>query len=98
HQGMEDPMRPDISPLSCIRVVAVLTAISAASLSAAQQQKSQQPSPPATQAMKIDLDELETHPEKYVGKTVIVEGEVDRVLGPHLFTIDERNLVDLDGE
>lgn len=91
-------MRPVISPLSCIRVVAVLTAISAASPSTAQQQKSQQPSTPATQAMKIDLDELETHPEKYVGKTVIVEGEVDRVLGPHLFTIDERNWKDLERE
>jgi len=92
-------MQPVISPLSCIRVVAVLTAISAASPSTAQQQTtSQQPSAPATQAMKIDLDELETHPEKYVGKTVIVEGEVDRVLGPHLFTIDERNWKDLERE
>ncbi|RPI55378.1 MAG: hypothetical protein EHM55_08065 [Acidobacteria bacterium] len=79
--------------------MAVLTAISAASPSTAQQQTtSQQPSAPATQAMKIDLDELETHPEKYVGKTVIVEGEVDRVLGPHLFTIDERNWKDLERE
>ncbi len=48
--------------------------------------------------MKVDLDELETNPEKYVGKTVTVEGEVDRVLGPHLFTIDERNWADLERE
>jgi hypothetical protein len=93
-------MRPVISPLSCIRVAAMLTALSAASLLASQlQTMSQQPaSAPATQAMKIDLDELETHPEKYVGKTVMVEGEVDRVLGPHLFTIDERDWVDLERE
>jgi len=47
---------------------------------------------------KVDLDDLEKHPEKYEGKTVMVEGEVDRVLGPHLFTIDEKNWVDLDRE
>jgi hypothetical protein len=29
---------------------------------------------------------------------VTVEGEVDRVLGPHLFTIDERDWVDVDRE
>jgi hypothetical protein len=83
---MEVVMQSSISPLSCVRVLAVLTAFTAATPSMAQQ------------PMKIDLDELETHPEKYVGKTVIVEGEVDRVLGPHLFTIDERNWVDLERE
>ena len=92
-------MRSVISPLSCICVMAVLEAFSAASPWAAQQQTtSRQPGAPTTRAMKVDLDELETHPEKYVGKTVIVEGEVDRVLGPHLFTIDERNWVDPERE
>jgi hypothetical protein len=61
--------------------------------------QSQQPQQQAPgQPQKIDLDELEDKPESYLGKTVTVEGEVDRVLGPHLFTIDERNWVDAERE
>ena len=60
-----------------------------------QQQSQQQP---PGQPQKVDLDELEDKPESYLGKTVIVEGEVDRVLGPHLFTIDEPNWVDAERE
>jgi hypothetical protein len=48
--------------------------------------------------MKVDLDELEDAPEKYLGKTVVVEGEVDRVLGSNLFTIDERDWKDPERE
>jgi hypothetical protein len=63
------------------------------------QQPQQQPQQQAPgQAQKIDLDELEDKPESYLGKTVSVEGEVDRVLGPHLFTIDERDWVDAERE
>jgi hypothetical protein len=63
-----------------------------------QQRTDQQSKQAATTATKVDLDDLEKHPEKYEGKTVTVEGEVDRVLGPHLFTIDEKNWVDVDRE
>ena len=62
-----------------------------------QPQPQQQQQAPG-QVQKVDLDELEDKPETYLGKTVTVEGEVDRVLGPHLFTIDERNWVDAERE
>jgi hypothetical protein len=49
-----------------------------------------QPKPAAAdQPMKADLNDVERHPEKYIGKTVIVDGEAADVLGPHVFTIDE---------
>src|SRR5688572_25717800 len=63
------------------------------------QQQPQQPQQQAQgQPQKVDLDELEDKPESYLEKTVTVEGEVDRVLGPHLFTIDERNWADAERE
>jgi hypothetical protein len=62
-----------------------------------QPQPQQQQQAPG-QAQKVDLDELEDKPESYLGKTVSVEGEVDRVLGPNLFTIDERNWADAERE
>jgi hypothetical protein len=58
----------------------------------------QQSAGTADRPMTVDLDELEDDPEKFVGKTVTVEGEVDRVLGPNLFTIDERDWKDLERE
>jgi hypothetical protein len=61
-----------------------------------EQQRTAQQAP--GQPQKVDLDDLEDNPESYLGKTVIVEGEVDRVLGPNLFTIDERDWADLERE
>jgi hypothetical protein len=58
----------------------------------------QQQGAATAQPVKVDLDQLEDHPEKFVGQTVTVEGEVDRVLGPHLFTVDEKDWVDLERE
>lgn len=52
---------------------------------------------PATPSA-VTIDQLEDHPEQYVGQQVRVSGEVGNVLGPHLFTIDERNWIDFDGE
>lgn len=49
-------------------------------------------------AMKVRVDELEEHGRKYLGKTVSVDAEVEEVLGPRVFTIDEPNWGDLDGE
>jgi len=67
------------------------------------EQQKQQPAQQQQQAQqgksqKVDLDALEDHPEKFLGKTVTVDGEVDRVLGPHLFTIDERHWADPERE
>lgn len=60
--------------------------------------RQQQPSNTADRPVTVDLDDLEKDPDKFIGKSVTVEGEVDRVLGPNLFTIDERNWVDLQRE
>jgi hypothetical protein len=49
----------------------------------------QSPGAASDQAVKVDLNDLQRHPEKYIGKTVTVEGEAAEVLGPHLFTVDE---------
>lgn len=38
---------------------------------------------------KVKIDDLEDHPERYVGKTISVDGEVDDVLGPHLFELEQ---------
>jgi hypothetical protein len=50
------------------------------------------------QPITVDLDELEDNPNKFLGKTVRVDGEIDRVLGPGLFTIDERDWADVERE
>jgi hypothetical protein len=47
---------------------------------------------------RIELDALEENPGKYIGQTVSIDGDVEDVLGPRLFTIDEANWGDLDGE
>jgi hypothetical protein len=46
---------------------------------------------------KADIKDVARHPEKYIDKTVMVEGEVVDVLGPHLFAIDAPKLVHLWG-
>jgi hypothetical protein len=51
-----------------------------------------------TQAMKVRLDQLEDNPKQYTGKTISVDAEVETVHGPRLFTIDEPNWGDLEGE
>jgi len=62
------------------------------------QQQGQQQSGAGNRATTIDLDQLESNPEKFIGKTVTVEGEVEQILGPHLFTIDEKNWADPERE
>lgn len=49
-------------------------------------------------AMRVALDDLESNPKKYLGQAISVDAEVEEVLGPRVFTIDERNWGDLDGE
>lgn len=78
--------------------VAVASAAATASTATQQGQGAQaQPQGPIkteAAATTVKLDDLEDKPESYVGKTVTVQGEVDKMLGPHLFTIDERQWAD----
>ena len=80
-------MRRNLWRVSVIMFAALL---GVALLAASQQTKSQTSATGASGAMKVDLDSLEKHPDKYLGKTVTTQGEVDRVLGINLFTVDER--------
>lgn len=49
-------------------------------------------------ATRVEIDELEDNTVKYLDKTISVDAEVEEVYGPRLFTIDEPNWGDLDGE
>jgi hypothetical protein len=104
-------MHGQVSRWSAAAVTALLTVGTQAGSGSAQQrtgtQQQQQEQKPSSQQQQqaqqqkpvtVDLDALEDAPEKYLGKTVVVEGEVDRVLGPDLFTIDERDWADLERE
>jgi hypothetical protein len=102
---MENTMRREVTRCLTLALTVAVTAFQV-NAGAAQdpstprpQQPQQQPQQQASgQAQEVDLDELEDKPESYLGKTVTAEGEVDRVLGPHLFTIDERDWVDAERE
>lgn len=48
--------------------------------------------------MKVSVGDLEENPNRYIGQTINVTGEVEDVFGPRLFKIDEQNWGDLDGE
>ena len=50
------------------------------------------------QGMRVTLDQLEDDAQKYIGKTVSVDAEIEEVFGPRVFTIDESNWGDLEGE
>ena len=50
------------------------------------------------QAMRVKLDDLEDNPQKYIGQTISVDAEIEEVFGPRVFTIDEANWGDLQGE
>ena len=47
---------------------------------------------------RVSVDSLEDDPSMYIGKTISVDAEVEDVYGPRLFTIDEPNWGDLEGE
>ena len=49
-------------------------------------------------AMRVRLDDLEDNPKKYIGQTVSIDAEIEDVFGPRVFTIDEPNWGDLQGE
>lgn len=48
--------------------------------------------------LKVDLDTLENHPDPFLGRDVTVHAEVQDVLGPHVFRIDEPQWADLESE
>ena len=50
------------------------------------------------QGTRVKIGDLEENARQHMGKTVSVDAEVEEVLGPRLFTLDERNWGDLDGE
>ena len=104
-------MQLRVSRLSLVATAAILAGILAAGCQRqreeARQQEQQREAQQAQQAQqegipgqpeRVALDELEGHPDRFMGKTVTVEGEVDRVLGPNVFTIDERAWIDLERE
>src|SRR5687768_14523537 len=93
-------MRQDMSRLPIIFATAMLTVAGIMGASAVEQEPKSQPQPgtAGNRPTVVDLDDLEDNPEKFIGKTVTVEGEVERVLGPHLFTIDEKDWVDPERE
>jgi hypothetical protein len=47
---------------------------------------------------RVDLDTLENEGAMWIGKKVSVDAEVEEVYGPRVFSIDEPNWADLDGE
>jgi hypothetical protein len=51
-----------------------------------------------SQAQKVTVDRLEDNAKRYIGQKVSVDAEVQDVYGPRLFTIDEPNWGDLEGE
>ncbi len=50
------------------------------------------------QGMRVKLDALEDDPTRYFGKQISVDGEVDDIIGPRIFKIDEAGWMDLEGE
>ena len=52
----------------------------------------------AGQGMRVTLDDLESNPQQYIGKTVSVDAEVEEVFGPRVFKIDEHDWMDFEGE
>jgi hypothetical protein len=72
------------------------------SRAAADRDERVQGSAPAVNAQfegtRVTLDDLEDNPSKYLGQRISVDAEIEEVYGPRLFTIDEHNWGDLDGE
>ena len=68
----------------------------------AQSETARESSAPAmrasTQGTRVTVDQLEDNAARLRGKTVSVDAEVEDVYGPRLFTIDEPNWGDLEGE
>jgi hypothetical protein len=85
-------MMTSVAVVSFVAAVTLAEPREAARPAAGQQKSGTTPQDPriaSDQPAKVDLNDLERHPEKYIGKTVTVEGEAADVLGAHLFTVDQ---------
>jgi hypothetical protein len=80
------------------RIIRNASALAAALLLTAAAPEGFQQKQAASAPAKVDLDDLEKNPAKYLGKALTVTGEVNAVLGPKLFEIDEPNWADPDRE
>jgi hypothetical protein len=49
------------------------------------------------QGEKVEIDDVEDNPERFAGKTISIDGEVDKLLGPRAFELEEPDGKD-DGE
>lgn len=86
------------APVSTGRL-AMVAALTLLPLAVAAQ--SQQPTTAKTtsqQPTQIALKDFEENATKYLNQKVTLSGEIQNVLGPRLFTIDEKQWIDLDGE
>jgi hypothetical protein len=72
---------------------ATLVLIVAAPLAQAEQKQTAQAA-----ATIVTIDDLQDHADQYIGKRIRTTAEVDKVLGPRAFTIDERGWLNLGGE
>jgi hypothetical protein len=50
------------------------------------------------QGTRVELNDLEDNAQRYTGKTISVDAEVDEVLGPRVFKIDQGHWFNLGGE
>lgn len=73
---------------------AVLAAAPVAGAQAATQQETKK----GQAATALSINAVEENAAKYRGQTIKVTGEVDEVLGPRMFKLDEREWLDFDGE
>ena len=77
------------------------TARTATTAAAGSEARQQSRAPMVTgdfQGMRVNVDDLEDNAQKYTGKTISVDAEIEDVFGPRLFTIDEPHWGDLEGE
>jgi hypothetical protein len=84
--------------LAVVTAGTLVSAVMSAPIGAQQRGLSQQqPAAASNQPAKVDVDDLVKNGDKYVGKTVTIEGEATEVLGPHLFAVDEPKWFHLHG-
>lgn len=61
-------------------------------------ESSRSPGPDQYNPLAVPLDTIEDHPDPFLGRDVSVHAEVEEVLGPRVFTIDEPDWADFDNE
>lgn len=51
-----------------------------------------------TRGQRVEIDDVEDHPERYFGRTVSIDGKVDEVHGPQLFELDQPEWFQQEGD